>query len=503
MRIRSVIQCLLVCSAIYLITNTIINLWLTSRTKSSSNETSNAEKSENRNKITVIILEFEFFDNDLTETLRSICRLSSVAVLVVSQIPIYPPVKRPNDCDITFFDHSFHLNRTSIDSRIESHINSELVLVVPDSTRIVSEEAVYESIRRLNQLNANERTERTALVIAIGDDQQLKSQCVAINFNVKRWSLQYSRRQSADSCDAFEGNEFAVLAKKSHILRLNSPFIRPFIQSFYIQSKLSAIKVSLFEDLVLRRGRKLFVTDRNRWKHELWTKDRTKKFFSFIGVKKVIDSDGFVHWFGCNKESARCFPTVIDETPDYLWANRWTPVCCIENLAKTGRHVFQVLESHSVRYWLEGGSLLGAARNGQIIPWDYDIDVGVYREDIQKCPYFPTNGSIVDEKGFLWERASEGDFYRVHFSASNRLHVDVFPFESRNGTMTKHFWYASHPQDCEFPESFLRPLTRIRFVEWNAFAPNSVTQFLEYKFGKNVIERAEYPNPELLRFEGN
>ena len=457
--------------------------------------------------MTVIIIEFEFFDNDLTESLRSICRLSSVTVLVISQTPIYPPVKRPNDCDIRFIDNSFHMKRTSIDSRIESHINSEYVLVVPDSVRIVSDHSVFDSIESLKQLNPNDRTDRTALVIPLTLPSEewvsYQSKCIAINFDVKRWTLRYSRRHDSNSCDAFEGNDFAVLAKKSDLLQLNSPFIRPFIQSFYIQSKLRAIKIKLLEKVVFNRGRKLFTTERNKWKYQLWTNERTKKLFSFIGVKKMIDSDGSIHWFGCDKQSNRCFPTVVDEMPDYLYVNRWTPVCCIENLAKTGRHVFQILESHSVRYWLEGGSLLGAARNGQIIPWDYDIDIGIYREDIKKCHYFPTNGSIVDQKGFLWEKAVEGDFYRVHFSQQNRLHVDIFPFESRNGTMTKHFWYESHRQDCEFPERFLKPLTRIRFIDWNAFSPNSVREFLEYKFGKNVIENPEYPKPELLAFEEN
>ena len=38
-----------------------------------------------------------------------------------------------------------------------------------------------------------------------------------------------------------------------------------------------------------------------------------------------------------------------------------------------------------MRYWLEGGSLLGAARSGDLIPWDYDVDVGIFEEDLPRC----------------------------------------------------------------------------------------------------------------------
>jgi fukutin-related protein len=65
-------------------------------------------------------------------------------------------------------------------------------------------------------------------------------------------------------------------------------------------------------------------------------------------------------------------------------SGRWTPPCCLEALRKTARHVFAVLEEAGVRYWLEGGSLLGAMRHSDIIPWDYDVDIGMYEDDIAR-----------------------------------------------------------------------------------------------------------------------
>lgn len=54
-------------------------------------------------------------------------------------------------------------------------------------------------------------------------------------------------------------------------------------------------------------------------------------------------------------------------------------LCVTAGLRRTARHVFEQLEEAKVRYWLEGGSLLGAMRRADILPWDYDVDIGIYR----------------------------------------------------------------------------------------------------------------------------
>lgn len=180
-------------------------------------------------------------------------------------------------------------------------------------------------------------------------------------------------------------------------------------------------------------------------------------------------------------------------------------MCCVAaGLRRTARHVFEQLEEARVRYWLEGGSLLGAMRGGDILPWDYDVDIGIYREDIPRCTWLlrASDKPVTDPHGFVWERAVEGDFFRVQFSQVNRLHVDIFPFYSRNGTMTKDTWFKNHRQDTEFPEHYLKPLSTIDFVGKAVSTPNNIHDFLELKFGEGVIETPEYPNPYKMTLHG-
>nr|CAD7197772.1 unnamed protein product [Timema douglasi] len=301
---------------------------------------------------------------------------------------------------------------------------------------------------------------------------------------------------------ATEAGKQVILLETGILRRLPDPFMLPFPEALYIQTSSKNIKVKLLHNQVLRDGKPLFETTHAQWKVRQAEQGRRRHMYQTLGFKKVVLEKGAVEWYGCTRETPRCFGTVTNDMPQYLWEGKWTPPCCLEGLRRTARHVFDQLEAAGVRYWLEGGSLLGAMRMGDILPWDYDIDVGIYRDDIPLCSWLNQARSqpIIDDKGFVWEKANEGDFYRVQFSQVNRLHVDLFPFYKKNSTMTKDTWFITHKQDKEFPEHFLRPISSIDFIGRKVSAPNNIRDFLELKFGKGAIENPEYPDPDQLEF---
>ena len=103
-----------------------------------------------------------------------------------------------------------------------------------------------------------------------------------------------------------------------------------------------------------------------------------------------------------------------------------------------------VCEKHHLRYYLIGGTCLGAVRHKGFIPWDDDIDVGLPREDYEKfiqlqdefkdTPFFIQTWKS-DPKyiyGYAKLRNSNTtyieNFYK-HFQFNQGLWIDIFPID--------------------------------------------------------------------------
>lgn len=115
-----------------------------------------------------------------------------------------------------------------------------------------------------------------------------------------------------------------------------------------------------------------------------------------------------------------------------------------------------ICDKNNLRYFLIGGTLLGAVRHGGFIPWDDDIDVGMPRKDyeaflkeapkylpeyyfIQTCktdPYYPNNYmKIRDSRTTFLESTVK------HLRINHGVFIDVFPLDEFPKNKWVQYWF--------------------------------------------------------------
>lgn len=87
----------------------------------------------------------------------------------------------------------------------------------------------------------------------------------------------------------------------------------------------------------------------------------------------------------------------------------------------------KLCEKHSLTYWLDYGTLLGAVRHKGFIPWDDDTDISMPREDFEKA--LEILPPILEKYGItLFERNDTLCIHYKHYQTG--IWIDVFPVDN-------------------------------------------------------------------------
>ncbi|MCP0886773.1 LicD family protein [Ligilactobacillus sp. WILCCON 0076] len=206
----------------------------------------------------------------------------------------------------------------------------------------------------------------------------------------------------------------------------------------------------------------------------------------------------------------------------------------------------QICDKNKLKYFLIGGSLLGAVRHKGFIPWDDDVDVGMLRGDYDKMlrilpqelkdsAYFLQTPWSDEHYGLSYAKLLNCDYTiqeKFNYNdARSGLFIDIFPFDaipisklSRNLQMLQYKRYNDQlllklnyspfplPGRDYIKEKIAQNMEEIDSLkvkreeamcqyELDTFLPECKNLASQYSYDKEVIERENLDKLKEVPFE--
>jgi len=161
---------------------------------------------------------------------------------------------------------------------------------------------------------------------------------------------------------------------------------------------------------------------------QLWNNGFKKVNFHGIECSVPVDYDAYLsQWFGEWKEPNQDWkeddsPAMLNEYRGQIPEDRrFIHTENQEEMIKMFHVVDTVLKHYNIEYYLDFGTLIGAARDGKFIPWDDDMDISIIHEkDFFKLPM--VTHTIEQAYGYFSE-CYTFKHSQIEYEASEKLYV--------------------------------------------------------------------------------
>jgi len=141
--------------------------------------------------------------------------------------------------------------------------------------------------------------------------------------------------------------------------------------------------------------------------------------------------------------------------------------------------ICNMLDKLNIRYFLQTGILLGAIRHNNFIPWDWDVELSVFADEVVEKMDILINE--ISESGFTVKKYSkELSRLKIDFVGSLPRETTAYTIQGWNHDKIKKIFWRNK---FKVPDYLFNKMKKIKLFEKHHLAPYPPENYLSHQYG--------------------